>query len=135
MKKILFLFMIVLLLVSCHKDKPIVVQPYIPADLIGKWKITEIFDTDGGSAPLWRVYNTAEEYDIWFKDNSDYTQPGTSTCYAGKYSVSEALKITFVNSCGDISIETIDSLSAHELIIDANWFEFMKTRYVKVAEY
>jgi hypothetical protein len=133
MKKICFLIILSFLYTGCKKDNHDL-QPKIPIDLIGKWKTIAIYDTDGGSAPMWREFNTGQEYDIWFKNNSEYTQTDSSICNSGKYLVSEVWEITFENSCGDKDVQTIDSLSTHILIIDTKFFETIKIKYVKVGE-
>jgi len=134
MKNLFPLILAFFLFFSCDEENTSI-QPKIPPELIGKWKVIAIYDTYGGSSPEWRTYYTGKEYDIWFKSNSEFTVTDPiDTCNLGEYSVSADMQITYENPCYETSIVTIVSLNAELLIIDANHFEYMKTKYIKVID-
>ena len=140
MKKILFLFTVVLLLVSCHKpeNKP-VIQPWVPERLIGKWKPISIYNQLTGAGPaVWHPYQTANEYDFWFKETGEYsTFEVNPTCPGIKitYVVSKNLLITFTSTCGTgvgTGVASIDSLYGDTLIINSHAMEIEMTKSVRV---
>ena len=118
---------------SNNNDDP---QNNILPELIGKWKIVERYSTDGGSPASWSPYDSGEIYDKWFKSDGTFIIVGINNpdCASGTYSV-ENNYITYTDSpCAPEKPVIIESLTHTELIIDANFFEPIKTKYIKVIE-
>lgn len=137
MKYIYILFIIATLTLSCSKsdNEP---ENNIPTELIGKWKAIEIYSTDGGSPATWSLYDSGLVYDIWFKSHGTYMLGRDSSnnleCKEGNYSVI-GNEITYSDSpCAPEVPVFIESLTAVELIIDGNFFEPSKTKYIRVTE-
>ena len=133
MKYILLILVITFLGCSKGSEEP----NNIPPELIGKWKVVERYTTDGGSDPTWSLYDSGRIYDKWFKGDGTYilTRPSTNPdCMGGNYSVLEN-NITYSNNpCTTGAPVTIELLTENELIIDTNFFEPFKVKYIKVIE-
>ena len=102
----------------------------IPQELIGKWKIVQVYETDGGSEPQWRDENTGHSYDYWFKSNGAFLQ--SDGVISGSYVIDENNDIELtVNSVKKYHIEY---LSSNTLIIDLLNFEPLKLKFIKVSQ-
>lgn len=101
----------------------------IPQELIGKWKIVEVYETDGASEPQWRDEDTGAVYDYWFKADKSFMQ--SDGTYKGMYTVDSDLKLTLtINSSNTLKIE---KLKSDTLIIDFLNFEPYKCKYLKIS--
>jgi len=133
MKNILLLLIVVLVLttLSCSKDneKP---KNNIPAELVGKWKLTEKYTNSGGGEFNWVEVDTGMEYDIWLKENNDMTT-NNENCRTGTYRVVEN-KINYNFPCFGESTIPIDSLSNTTLITNVSYIEYELNKYIKVNE-
>ena len=134
MKNMFLILIISLMSLGCsnNNDDP---QNNIPAELIGKWKIVERFTSDGTSG-YWHSYDSGEIHDLWFKNNGEvfFTSLISTPCYKATYTVINN-EIWYSNStCIADTPNTIELLTENELLIDFNFFEPMKTRYIKVIE-
>ena len=126
---------IMLLMQSCNPVEPDS-QQWVPEELIGQWKTVAVFDSDGSNEPRWRDYQSDKTYDIWYKENGEYASfdfTYNDQCNDGTYSVNKKYEITFYTPCAGIYIVQIDSLFGDTLIIDANHFEFIKTKSFRVG--
>lgn len=135
MRNLLLILVIYFMVASCNKDNNDDPKNTIPPELIGKWKAVEIYSTDGGSPATWSTYDSGRDWDKWFKSDGTYSlsYPYTDPdCMGGTYSVSDN-DITYGdNPCTDGTPVTIEILTENELLINANHFEAMKTKYIKV---
>ena len=123
-----------MLSLSCskHDDKS---QNNVPQELIGKWKIVEIYSTDGGSPTSWSPYDSGEVYDIWFKENSEFIVSNMiEGCQIGSFSMSSNDEIIIDLPCSEQSIIPIDSLSESILITNTTYIEYELSKYQKVSE-
>ncbi len=130
MKKILLILIIIF--IGCTKSSE---EPNnTPPELIGKWKIVEIFSTDGGEPATWALYDSGEAYDLWLKQNGTYSDPNTDeTCNNGSYLISDN-QITF-SPCASEYPLTIENLTQSTLILRDNFIpDIFKTKYIKVVE-
>jgi len=126
-----FKFIILLFLISCIKDPVLEIEKTIPEYLIGKWKIVEVYSSEGGEPEEWRVDTTGFEYDIDFKNSGEYFVQADS-CNIGNYSVENEI-ITFVRDCNNSTWEyEIEILTTDTLIVITQIFELVKNKYVKV---
>ncbi|OQY05244.1 MAG: hypothetical protein B6I20_01590 [Bacteroidetes bacterium 4572_117] len=134
MKKTLFLLCLFFLACS-DKSEPIVEEiNKVPPELIGKWKIVEIYETDGGSLPSWRTYNSGNEYHVWFKFNNKYEKSGGAlTCLTGNYTILDNNYLRYNSVCGGEQEVYIELLKKDSLIIDLKIFEAHKLRYIKIS--
>jgi len=97
-----------MLSLSCskHDDKS---QNNMPQELIGKWKIVEVYSTDGGSPASWSPYDSGEVYDIWIKENNTYiSKDNDENCNNGSFSLDND-QITF-HPCASAYPFTIETL-------------------------
>jgi len=135
MKKI-FLVLSILLISCSTQNDPIIedISP-IPPELIGKWKIVEVYESESGLNPIWRTYNSGNEYHVWFKEDNQYEKTdGVPTCLTGTYTVSKGNLLKYTNVCGGEQEVLIESLSWDTLIIDFQNFEAFKAKYFKISE-
>lgn len=136
MKKLSCCLLVLILVLGCNPDEP-EPKPWVPDGLIGKWKTIAIFDTDGNGDPKWRFYQSDKEYDIWYKENGEYASfafINNDKCNNGTYSVNKNYDLTYYTPCSGTSIVHIESLLGDTLIIDANHFETIKNKSVKVKK-
>lgn len=127
MKTIILIFS--LFIMGCSNDHTPNEEPNIPQELIGKWKIIEVYETDGGREPQWRDEDTGAIYDYWFKSDGTFLQ--SDGIYNGTYTIDTSMKLTFtINSPNTVSIE---QLTSTQLIIDFLNFEPYKHKYIKVS--
>ncbi|MCD6179529.1 MAG: lipocalin family protein [Bacteroidales bacterium] len=136
MKKIFFLVSI--FFISCTGQiDPIIDDSFpIPPELIGKWKIVEIYETNGVCVyPCWRDYISNNKYHVRFKEDNTYeTIDGDPTCLTGTYTVSKDNLLKYSSSCGGEQEVYIELLQNDSLIIDLKIFEPHKLKYVKISE-
>ena len=92
MKNLIYLFCLVLSFSCSNKDdKP---ENNVPQELIGKWKLIEIYESDGNSNS-WVPYDSGESYDIWFKEDLGLVvSTMIEGCQIGSFSISSN-KITW----------------------------------------
>jgi hypothetical protein len=119
-----------LFILGCSNDDSPNEEPSnTPQELIGKWKIVEVYETDGASEPQWRDENTGAIYDYWFKSDKSFMQ--SDGIYEGNYTVDSSLNLTLtINSSNTVKIEKFKSDS---LIIDFLNFEPYKQKYIKIS--
>ena len=121
-----------LLTLGCSNDNtPKEESNNIPQELIGKWKIVEIFETDGGSNPEWRNENTIYGYNIWFKSNGVYIKNEGDT--QGRYELENNNIKYILASTQNSQTVHIENLTVNTLIIDFLNFEPYKHRYIKIS--
>ena len=132
MKTIILIFSLFIL--GCSGDDTPKEEPNnIPEELIGKWKIVEVYETDGGSEPQWREYMSSNSFHIWFKSNYQYQNTdGDENCLTGIYSINSS-SLKYESICGGQSEVSIELLETNLLIIDFLNFEPYKHKYVKVS--
>lgn len=135
MKNLIFTIIIAVITLNCSKSDS-ENQNNIPPELIGKWKVIEVYSTDGGSPAVWSSYDSGYEYDIWFKNDGIFMITGTTNtdCMSGNFVVS-GNDITYSNSiCASNEPVTIELLNETDLLINLNHFEPYKTKYKKIVE-
>lgn len=134
MKKVILIILVTITCFACSKNDENS-KNEIPDKLIGKWKITEIYSTDGGSPATWSVYDSGEVYDIWFKENQIVSFTGNSNeCMSASYSVIESSIYYTNNPCTTEDPIIIELLNDYELILDLNNIEPYKSKYIRVID-
>lgn len=114
---------------GCTKnDNP---ENNVPPELIGKWKIVEIYSSDGSSAS-WKPHDSGQVYDLWLKSDWTYlTLDNNVNCNKGNFSINNN-QITF-HPCASEYPLTIETISAEILILRDNFTpEVYKTKYLKI---
>lgn len=137
MKNLILTIILATITLSCSKNDN-ETQNNIPTELIGKWKIIEVYTTEGGlNDGAWSSYDSGHEYDTWFKNDGTFllTNPSTNPdCMGGNYSILEN-NITYSNNpCSIDQPVTIELINEINLIINLNHFEIYKTKYQKITE-
>ena len=123
---------------SCSKDNIPTIQESqseIPSELIGKWKLVEVYSSVGGEPEEWRVDTSGFEYDIDYRINGSFIIPSViEPCQEGIYSVeNEIIFLTRDCGSGESSWEyEIELLTNDTLIVITPHFELVKNKYVKV---
>lgn len=131
MKTIILIFS--LIIVGCSNDTPKEEPNTIPEELIGKWKIVEVYETDGGSEPQWREYISSNDFHVWFKSDYQYENTdGDINCLTGTYSINNDI-LKYQSVCGGMSVVSIELLENDLLIIDYLNFEPFKHKFIKVS--
>ena len=132
MKYLIYLFYL-LLSFSCSNsdDNP---KNNVPQELIGKWKVVEIYSSDGSTAS-WSPFDSGESYDIWFKENRTVVFIGNSeNCRYASYSVSNNNIYYSGNPCTTEEPIYIELLTNFELTLDLNSIEPYKSKFIKLNE-
>lgn len=136
MKNLLLILFIFFVTSNCYNSTNEDPKNTIPPELIGKWKIVELYTSDGSNS-YWHTYDSGREWDTWFKSDGTYTlsYPYTDpNCMGGTYSILEN-DITFSdNPCTDGTPVTIEVLTENELQINSIFFEIYKSKSIKVIE-
>lgn len=122
-----------LFILGCSNNHTPYEEPKIPQELIGKWKIVEVYETDGGSEPQWREYISSNDFHVWFKSNYQYENTdGDTNCLTGTYSIINNV-LKYQSICGGMSEVSIELLVDNLLIIDFLNFEPYKHKFIKVS--
>jgi len=127
MKTIILIFSLFIL--GCSNNHNPNEEPNIPQELIGKWKIIEVYETDGASEPQWRDEDTGAIYDYWFKSNGSFLQ--SDGAFSGSYMIDENNDIEL--TINNVKKYHIEYLTSDSLIIDLLNFEPLKVKYVKIS--
>lgn len=131
MKVIILIFSLFILGCSSYdtpKEKP----NNIPQELIGKWKIVEVYDSHGGNDPYWLPHETGAIYDYWFKESGDFLKNNGEI--QGNYTVDKDNYIFFQSSNNQNSYTYfIENITIDSLIIDLLNFEPLKYKYIKIS--
>ena len=131
MKKLIYLFCLMLSF-SCSNsdDKP---ENNVPQELIGKWKIVEIYSSDG-SNESWSPYDSGESYDIWLKSDWSYVSSDSNEdCNNGSFSINND-QITFLPCASEYPL-TIETMTVEILVLRDNFTpEVYKTKYSKITD-
>jgi hypothetical protein len=124
---------LVLFILGCSNEKIPNIEPNnIPQKLLGKWKIVEVFETDGASEPQWRNYTSSNNFNVWFKSDGKYVNSdGDVNCLTGTYSLKNDT-LSYFSSCGGKSEVYIELLLSDTMIIDGLNFEPFKIKYNKI---
>ena len=135
MKKTLSIFILVFLTYSCSKSNEEEPQNFIPSELIGKWKIFEIFYTSGAGLEdrNWVEYDSGKDYDIWFKSNGTFQGP-EGECEDCTFIVSSDNKIFFYPNGDPNDPAEIQLLNSEYLTL---WWKFIEgagSKYEKIIE-
>ena len=129
MKNILLILAIILL--GCTKSSE-ELNNNIPPELIGKWKVVEIYSADGGSPASWSLIKNGFSY-IFFENKKVIRDNLQADCIEGNFTIENDNIIYFTFSC--ISYESlIENLTNNELIIDTQNFEPLKYKFLKIID-
>jgi len=127
-----YIFLIVaLILLGCSKSTTEEPINNIPAELIGKWKITESYYTSGTDG-YWKSYNSKKIVDLWLKPDGTYEDGSETACENCTFIISNE-KIYFLPNGVDSPAE-IKFLNHTDLTLWWNDFEGAGFKYKKVAE-
>jgi len=132
MKNLIIITLITITSIGCSKsnDDP---KNNIPDKLIGKWKITEEYYTDGSSTGSgWDNHDSGKNYDLWLKADGTYTDGTAIECNNCSYTVSDN-KIYFLPNGNEFPAE-IQFLSDTNLTIWWDDFEGAGIKYLKTTE-
>lgn|SRR5690606_29975784 len=132
MKNLIYLLCLMLSFSCSNSDgKP---ENNVPQELIGKWKLIEIYSSDGTTSS-WSPYDSGEVYDIWFKENGTVIFIGNSeNCMDASYSVTGNNIYYSNNPCTTEDPIFIEFLTESELILDLNSIEPHKSKFIKLNE-
>ena len=130
--KTLIYFLLTIFVSGCTKnDDP---ENNVPPELIGKWKIVEIYSSDGSSAS-WKPHDSGQVYDLWFKNGGETIVSNMiENCQVGTFSISANDEIIINLPCSEKSTIPIVSLTNTNLVTNTTYIEYELTKYVKVTE-
>ena len=131
MKKLLFIFCLFLFGCSDKSNPEVNNSTQIPPDLIGKWKIVEIYESVSGFDPTWRDESTTYSYNIWFKSNSEYIRD--EGYLNGTYKINNDSLTFHLTSTQNSQTVLIEYPDSDTLIIDFLNFEPVKHKYYKIS--
>ncbi len=134
MKIFLSILIPVILIASCTKNNEEGPQNYIPPDLIGKWKIFEVYYTSGSIDDMnWVEYDSGKVYDIWFKSDGTF-QGADVQCDDCTFIVSDDNNIFFYPNGDPNDPAQIRLLNSEYLTL---WWKFIEgagSKYRKIIE-
>ena len=132
MKTLFFILISIFTLLSCSKSDENNTVPTTSA-LVGKWKLIERKNSDGGSTPEW--VSISNGFVLTINSNNTYSTTESLDCNSGIYSVHNNA-ITFTNSCGNSTIPNkfnLVSQTSKELILsNINCIEECKDKFQKI---
>ncbi len=134
MKSIFIISFIVSSFIGCRDENDPKPKVEIPLELIGTWKVFEVYSTDGSSIPTWT--NIPEQLIFYYSFHIDFTvrkDPSGEGCNKGTFSIDEGNMISFKFPCISYTSE-IDSLTNETLILDTQNFEPLKYKFRKIVE-
>ena len=131
MKKLFFFFSI--LIIGCSNQNDTVIEDIspIPPELIGKWKIIELYESESGINPVWRQVFTTNSYNYWFKINGEYIRD--EGYIKGAFEINNDSLTFIVTSTQNSQTVLIEYLDSETLIINWLSFEPYKHKYIKVS--
>jgi hypothetical protein len=115
MKKLYYLPILLILLLSCSKNEN---NDPVEPTVVGKWKQIELYNSDGGSSTSWHAITNG--YTIEFLNNGTFNSTKHTECSTGKYTLSASNEITLTYNCTSYTnkyIEKLESLTNTELIL------------------
>lgn len=131
MKNLILLLTLSFVTLNCSKSDS-ENQNNIPPELIGKWKVIEVYSTDGGSEPKWSSIVNGFSY-TFSNDNIVIRDNLQTGCNEGKFSLKNENTILFVFPC--ITYESfIENNTNTLLILDTKNFEPLKYKFQKEIE-
>jgi len=130
MKNIIIIILFTLLSCTKGKEEPI---NNIPSELIGKWKIFKIFESDGNCIDnCWVEFDSGKEFDLWLKSDGTYLDSPNNNCNNCTYYLIED-KLFFL-PYGEDSPGKINLLNDNYLTLWWNDFEGFGHKYKKIIE-
>ena len=114
MKTIIYLAALFFCFSSCSKSDTTTTNPSI----IGKWKQTELYTSNGGSSPAWQTI--ANGYEIELLSNGTFTSTKYSECATGTFSLSAANEVNMVYNCAGFMnsyVEKVETITGSQLIL------------------
>ena len=130
MKNILLFLTLVSTALSCTKDND---EPKnnIPAELVGKWKVTHQYSASGsGLDGTWVELDTGKIYDIWLKNDGIFVTPDDENCEVCNYYISD--NKLYLSTNGGDSPGTIKDLTEQTFILWWDDFEGSGYKYKKI---
>lgn len=103
----------------------------IPERITGSWTVTQVFDSDGNSDPVWRDAVAIEIFSYEFNSVGNViTDKFVSSCNQGTFQIQNTSLISFTFPCAQFT-RLIESVGPDELILDFQENEPMKLRFAK----
>ena len=119
MKKLFYSTVFFITLICCSKNNND--EPTLPS-VVGKWKQTELYNSNGGSTPTWNVVSNG--YTIEFLSNGTFSSTKLSDCSTGTYTISGTNEISMTYNCAsftNIYVEKIENKTNSQLILKPNY--------------
>lgn len=114
MKTIIYLAVLFFCFSSCSKSDSTTSNPSI----VGKWKQTEVFTSNGDSSPAWQT--VANGYEIELLSNGTFTSTKYSECTTGTYIISAENEVNMVYNCAGFMnsyVEKVETITGSQLIL------------------
>ncbi|MEY2693597.1 MAG: hypothetical protein RIT03_1989 [Bacteroidota bacterium] len=113
-KRIVYLTILFIGFFSCSKSDSTTSNPSI----VGKWKQTELFTSNGGSSPAWQT--VANGYEIELLSNGTFTSTKNSECATGTFSLSATNDLNMTYNCAGFTnsyVEKVETITDSQLIL------------------
>lgn len=115
MKTLIYLPFLLFLTMSCSKSND---DDSSKASIIGKWKLIELYNSDGGSSPNWHTITNG--YTIEFFSNGTFTSTKHIECTTGSYTISPTNEVNMTYNCVGFTnsyLEKVETNTSTQLIL------------------
>lgn len=115
MKALFYLPVLFFSFLSCSKSDD---NSASKQSVIGKWKLIELYNSDGGSSPTWHPITNG--YTIEFLSNGTFNSTKYAECATGSYTISASNEISMTYNCPSFAnnyIEKTETITNTQLIL------------------
>ena len=119
MKTLIYLPILLFLTMSCSNSND---DDSSKASIIGKWKLIELYNSDGGSSPSWHTITNG--YTIEFFSNGTFTSTKHIECTTGSYTISPTNEVNMTYNCVGFTnsyLEKVETNTSTQLILKPSY--------------
>jgi len=115
MKTLIYLPILLILTMSCSKSNN---DDSSKPSIIGKWKLIELYNSDGGTSPTWHTVTNG--YLLEFFSNGTFTSTKHIECTTGSYTISPTNEVNMTYNCVSFTnsyLEKVETNTSTQLIL------------------
>ncbi|MBF2708278.1 hypothetical protein [Flavobacterium soyangense] len=115
MKTLIYLPILLFLTMSCSKSNN---DDSSKPSIIGKWKLIELYNSDGGTSPTWHTVTNG--YVLEFFSNGTFTSTKHIECTTGSYIISPTNEVNMTYNCVGFTnsyLEKVETNTSLQLIL------------------
>jgi len=129
MKTLIYLPILLILTMSCSKSNN---DDSSKPSIIGKWKLIELYNSDGGTSPTWHTVTNG--YLLEFFSNGTFTSTKHIECTTGSYTISPTNEVNMTYNCVSFTnsyLEKVETNTSTQLILKPTYMNCDEGRSVK----